>query len=211
MAINDSIPCDNCGSDVFLSVLTCEYCSTSLGEKNPSKTILSEINKIDRLEIEFKYDDAIVLVKNSEFNRYNLYTHRLARISLKNAIIGNDYIDNKEFLNSVNLYNTLIKTDESIKTEIITIVESLLPNYSVRMNLKTYRSILHKISKNRYLASVSDLFTKQMVCEELGEKAFKEYVYYTKPSNQMSDVFFQKKKEYILNLYNEKLKLLNNE
>ena len=54
MAMNDSIPRDNCGSDVSLSVLTCEYCSKSLGEKNPSKTILSEINKIDRLEIEFK-------------------------------------------------------------------------------------------------------------------------------------------------------------
>jgi|TARA_B110000240_G_scaffold35550_1_gene38808 hypothetical protein len=67
----------------------------------------------------------------------------------------------------------------AIKTEIITIVESLLPNYSVRMNLKTYRLILHKLSKNKYLASVSDLFTKQMVCEELVEKAFKEYVYYT--------------------------------
>jgi hypothetical protein len=47
------------------------------------------------------------------------------------------------------------------------------------MNLKTYRLILHKLSKNKYLASVSDLFTKQMVCEELVEKAFKEYVYYT--------------------------------
>jgi len=37
MEINNSIPQNNCGSDVFLATLTCEYCSKSLGEKNHQK------------------------------------------------------------------------------------------------------------------------------------------------------------------------------
>ena len=209
--ISDSLPCDNCGSNVTLSTLTCEYCSSSIGEKNPSKIILNEINKIDRLEIDFKYLKAIEIIKDSTYNNYELYKHRLARIELRNSIIGDDYIDGIIFLKSINTYTELIKKNKYYKEEAIIIIQSMLPNYLVRISENVYNSIKEVILKNKNFNQIIPVLQEQMVCEHLGKKAFKEYMYYTNPSNHMDDEFFKRKKDYIVNLYNKKLRLLKNE
>ena len=209
--LNDSLPCDSCGSDVSLAILICEYCCSSLGEKNPSNSIINEINKIDRLEIDFNYLKAIELIKDSTHNKYELYRHRLARLELKNSIIGDDYIDGKSFLRSIKSYSKLNKINKLYNKEAINIIQNLLPNYLVQISEKVYTSVKKTLLKNRNFIQIIDSFEQQMVCEQLGKKSFKEYVYYTNPSNYMNDEIFIRKKEYVVNLYTNKLKSLKNE
>ena len=200
--IYDTLPCDNCASDVLINNGVCDYCMTVVGSKEPSKTIITEISVIDSLEKDFKYSEALKKIKESKYFNFHIYKQRVAKITMKESIIGDTYINESKFIDSINFYKSLSGNGYDFQNEAHTYVKFILPNHLVRITKKSYINIINFLKKeNKIFKDLIKYFDEQMICEQMGGEDFKEYLYYTDPKNHMDNMSFIKKKNFYLDLY----------
>lgn len=203
--------CDACTAIVSTAMTTCEYCGNDFRHSGISAELLKLRDDLDKKYHTLNVDDFLKFIEASKYKEHPIVKFRKAKALLIEYMTNDGVLDSEEFCDVLNIIRQLKIISIDYWFEFTQYTSLILPTPHTKLYLEDYiviKSFLYSNNLDEDNILIEKL-KEQILITELGEQFFKEYNFYTNPSNFINDTSFIKKQNYLIRKYNESLSNIN--
>jgi hypothetical protein len=207
--IKEEINCGACNAINDASLLNCSYCGINMRAEAPSSTILLFKDKMDAAFMNEDICAVKVLINQVVELDHPIIKFRQLILELNDMISGGSLLA-PLFRKQLERLNSLIESNSNYFQAYMRYVQNILPVDGCTLNAEDYRSIVSHGLLLQYDIHdfIGHALRLQFATSSLGINEVKEIQFYLDPINQIGDSSFEKRKQYLLNIYNEATQIL---
>jgi hypothetical protein len=207
--VKEQVNCGSCNGANDITLLACDYCGSNFHTIDPSAHVLSTREKIDThfMHGEFEAAKELVLQNRSDAA---IIQFRTVIVELNDIIVSDSAIDPHRFRINLDKLWDVIAISQGYYAAYCRYIYSILPYSATTLTEEACRTILEHGLIQQYEAKgmLAEALKLQFASNTLEDEIIKEVKFYTDPGNQIDDPSFLKKKQYVLQLYQETIQNL---
>lgn len=207
------IVCDMCTATVSTDSAVCDFCGNDFKNSGSSGEILRLKDEIEKTIFTSDISELLQKINKTKYKNHPIIQFRKAKALLLEYMTNDGILDADEFIEIVNIVNSISKISEDYWTEFVLYLTVLLPTSHTKLFLEDYKTIRSFMSSiNRDLDNIIESrMVQQILISEVGDTFLKEYLFYSDPKNFINNPDYIQKKNFLSKKYDDLKKKIENQ